>query len=90
MRKCFRFLRENMTEYGIHNAAMAMLNEIHRAIGIPLVYQLKLERLSVDKIAEKHMKALWDSAIDASIEQVSFNGGTVQLEAHIRQQKVMK
>lgn len=79
-----------MTEYGIHNAAMAMLNEIHRVMGTPMVYQLKLEKLAVDKIAEKHMKSLWDGAIDDALNQVAFNGGTVQLEAHIRELKVKK
>ena len=79
-----------MTEYGIHQCAIAMLNEIHQRMGVPMVYQLKLERLAVDKIAEKHMKSLWDCAIDAAIDQVAFNGGTVQLETHIGQLKVSK
>lgn len=46
-------------EFDPHQAAMDMLNEIHTRMGVPLVYQLKLERLSVDKIAERHLQAAY-------------------------------
>jgi hypothetical protein len=54
-------------DFDAHQAAMNMLNEIHQRMGIELVYQLKLERLAVDKIAEKHLLAAWKASQQSSI-----------------------
>ena len=49
-----------ITDREIWQRAIDMLNEIHECMGIKLVYQMRMERLAVDKIVEKHMKKLRD------------------------------
>ena len=45
-----------------------MLNEIHERMGIEMVYRVKMERLAVDKIAEKHFKKLHDDILKENAE----------------------
>ena len=49
-----------------HRAAIDMLNEIHQRMGTELVYKLKLERLAVDKIAEKHIAKAYEAGMKAA------------------------
>jgi hypothetical protein len=38
------------------NRAINMMNEIHQRMGLTWVYQMRLERLAVDNIAQKHIE----------------------------------
>lgn len=46
-----------------------MLNEIHLKMGYDLVYKLKLERLTVDKIAQAHITKAYQQGFDDGCEQ---------------------
>ena len=56
--------KQDITDREIWQRAIDMLNEIHEVMGISLVYKVKMERLVVDKIAEKHMKKLRDDMLE--------------------------
>lgn len=58
-----------MTEH--ERAAIDMLNEMHERMGFELVYKLKMERLAVDKIATKHIKAAYERGLNQSQNRVS-------------------
>ena len=47
-----------------YKAAIAMLNEMHQRMGFELVYKLKMERLAVDRIAEKHIAMAYKRGLE--------------------------
>lgn len=60
-----------VTERDLWRAAIDMLNEMHERMGFEMVYRIKLERLAVDKIAQKHIAKAFETGVQASSAKIT-------------------
>lgn len=62
-----------MNEREEHQAAMDMLNEIHRRMGTPMVYQMNMAAKLVDKIAMAHIRLAYNKGKADAEKELTFS-----------------